>query len=86
MKIKTLINALSKAGLKVDKIAHSNTRSKYICKNQKHVLSWYDDSYFPDDATCVHIARHDDEDDLMTDYFAGSFYKTIKSVIKSMTE
>lgn len=82
MKIKSLESALKKAGyeIKEDKFWKNNTQ--YFVKSSSHVLSWYTQG---DEVSSLHIRRHDDHSDIMTDYFAGWFPKTIKSALSGLT-
>jgi hypothetical protein len=40
---------------------------------------WHDDA----DITCIKVRKHNDHDDSMTDYSAGSFRDTLTAAIKS---
>lgn len=79
MKTKSLISAIKKTGLN---LKEDHNRQKFV-NGPKYVLSFYDQN---GGATCVHLRRHNDHSDLMTDYHAGFFSNTIKYAIQKLTE
>lgn len=78
MKTKSLYAALKRAGLS-DGISQGHNNQRYITRNGG-VLSWYE-SPDHDRVECLHWRREDDYTDLMTDYFAGFFPRTLRQAI-----
>lgn len=84
MKHEKLIKALNKIGLEVKKSSY-NERA-FECRNGVIICEWFNTTYDADKASCVCIRRVNDEHDSRSDYHAGSFYHTIKSIIERMME
>ena len=79
MKVKSLIRALEKIGLKVE----TNANRQYYCKGKNYICSWYVQE---ENAICVKVRNYKDEDDMYSDYSAGFFSDTIKQVVKWIQE
>ena len=79
MKVKSLVNALTKLGLEIK----VNSNGQYYCKGQSYVCSWYAQN---ENAICVNVRRHNDHHDSQSDYTAGSFAHTIKQAVKWIQE
>ena len=91
MKITNVIKALEKTGLSVDKKIHVDFKDGrfiyfYVCETKSYVASWYEQTHDNGDIDSVYIRPIDQYDDHQSDYFAGSFYDTIKSVVKKMSK
>lgn len=91
MKIKNVIKALEKLDLVINKsVAHHFSEGHctffYSCKSNKNCVEWYEQKHDNGEVKSVYIRGINHHDDLMTDYFAGSFYDTIKSVVNVMSE
>jgi hypothetical protein len=74
---KNLIKALQKNGVNNIDI---NSHGLHSCNapNGRYVLEWYVQD---NRAICCRVRSITDHDDLMTDYHAGTFHDTIKSII-----
>lgn len=81
MKIKSLENAIKKAGYTINQSRFNN--NFYIVKGQYNTVSYY---HQDDIAVCVKIQANGTQDDAMSDMFYGFFAKTIKEVIKYLNE
>lgn len=80
MKHKSLVKALEKAGFTIGRpFAHSDRADAFRVQNGVNILSWYlqDDS-----AICVHSCTMKQAEE--TDYFPGSYCRTIKAAIASL--
>lgn len=101
MNIKRLINALEKAGLKVEKVDCNEYKKfsgnyegpfwHYTCFSETHKCDWYpngrDNDNNPNEECCsVQVMRKNERNDSQSDYFPGCFCRTIKSVVRSMRE
>ncbi len=99
MNIKRLISALNKAGLKVEKEDVNEYKKqwghydgpfwRYTCFSETHKCDFYPNGYQNDgtaneDCCSVQVMRKNESNDYQSDYFAGHFCRTIKSVVKSM--
>ncbi len=74
MKAKQLIRAIEKTGIKVEvNENHGEARG------EKYVVSFYIQG---ESAICVNVRRYNDVSDMMTDYHAGFFSKTIKRTVE----
>ena len=77
-KLKSLEQKLKTHNFKIE----TNGRMFFV-NGPKYVLSWYVQNGL---AVCLHVAKHDDKSDLMRDYHAGFFPKTLKSAIEYLQE
>lgn len=68
-------------GVKDDKdvTPEERTASQFVVKNGNRIVTWYVQG---DRAHCVHCSNVNDQRDLMTDYFPGSFAHTIKGAVE----
>lgn len=84
MKTKSLISQMEKAGFNVIVPSNDQTRNReYSVSTPKYYISWYNQN---ENVICLHVSRHNDISDPMTDYHAGFFVRTIKSAIKYAKE
>ncbi len=89
MKITNLVKALEKSGLTVEKkVLHKfqdgSFNHLYICRSNKRRAEWHEQSHDKGEIQSVYICAINDKDDLMSDYFPGTFYDTIKSVVNAL--
>ena len=98
MNIKRLISALEKAGLEVIRHDRNDYRKgmlnyepfyHYTCHSATHKCDWYpngrNNDGSPSETCCaVQVMRRHESNDIQSDYFAGSFCRTIKSVVAAM--
>lgn len=99
MNIARLIKALEKAGLKVEKTDTNEYKKqwghydgpfwRYSCVSATHHCCFWPNGYHEGDdkdmTTCsVQVMRKNERNDSQSDYFPGSFCRTIKSVVASM--
>ena len=90
MKIKNVVSALEKLGLTVEKTVHRNFGDdsftySYCFKSKENRAEWYEQPHDNGEIDSVYICGINQRDDLMSDYFPGSFYHTIKSIVKRMS-
>jgi hypothetical protein len=77
MKIQNAIN-------KVQKITGANCLKSgqfYYFSFNGHVLSFAQNGT-DDSITCIHTKRNNEKDDIMTDYFCGTFHDNITQAVK----
>ena len=91
MKVQNVLNALKKIGVKIEVKERFNSMNEkcsdhYICYGKKNKCDWYQQFYDKDNVDAIQVMRLHEENDLMSDYFAGQFYHTIKSLVKVMGE
>lgn len=79
MKNKSLVRALEKEGLKVEK----DGPARLCAIKGTKIVSWVDQE---GKAINIHCTRLNDGRDSQTDYFPGYYVKTIKRVIKHLGE
>ncbi len=82
MKHKSLVKALEKAGIKVEKCKH--TDNGFRVQKGENILTWRE-NLRDGDADCVHESTSREKTDSMTDYFPGYFSRTLKSAINHLT-
>lgn len=68
-----IINAMKKAGLTVE-----TSLGGYRVVSGDRIVTWHVQG---DKAVCVHCTTRNDGRDSMTDYFPGSYARTIKSAV-----
>ena len=71
----TLTNAIKKAEKKTGKKATQQGQFYYYDYKGYQVSFAQNGNH--DDVTCIYTRKHGHEDDLMTDYFAGTFHDNI---------
>ena len=86
-----LLKSLEKAGVQVTKDEHvrpvhgepgkTYTSLSFHATHGRANIRWHDQN---GSAICVNVSRVGDEDDYQTDYFAGSYYRTIKSAVEAV--
>jgi len=84
---KVLLSKLNKAGLKVqmkERVCQWGTQYIWWADSEKNTITWYTDSKNPLEATCVYVKPINGRDDMMTDYFCGSFPSSIAQAIRFM--
>jgi hypothetical protein len=91
MKISNVVKALEKSGLKIEKeIVHKfpdNTCNiLWSCISGKYIASFYEQDHDKGNVDSICVERLCDRNDAMTDYFPGTFYHTIKSLINTLTK
>ena len=69
---------------KIEQYEHGKCPA-YRAKCNGYIISWHIPYYTPDEASCVRVYHENDKDDICSDYFAGSFYDTIKSAVNALT-
>lgn len=74
MKHKSILNAINKLGLKIQ----VNDNGQHWVDHNGRTLSWYVQG---ESAICVHMCRSNEGSDIYTDYFPGSFTRTLKVAI-----
>ena len=77
--------AMKRAGFPI--IVDPDTSSRHCiptwANSPSHTIEWYEDADNPKGTVqSLYVKRHGVEDDYQTDYFAGSFARTIKSAIR----
>lgn len=81
MKIKSVLNKAKKLGLNIKK----DDRDNYTISSE---LGYYLIEFYPlnqsDEVDCLTLRRFNDYSDSMTDYFAGSYYYTMKGCFEAM--
>ena len=85
MKIENIRKALSKKGIEL-KEKNVGNGIEYVAKSSTHTLDWIQQEHNKDEVTSVYIKRNDLEEDYWRDSYVGSFYDTIKSIVKVMGE
>lgn len=65
-----------KTGLKV----FTKDNHRYSLTGTKDLITWFDQG---GDVQCLHKQGKHEESDAMTDYFPGSFYESIPSILYS---
>jgi len=85
MKHANLVKAFEKAGLKV--VQDPNRSNSFSVPGEKYSASWYTQTNSEGEVEThsVYVKPNDQEDDLMTDYWAGSFRDTIKGAVESVS-
>ena len=91
MKITNVVKSLEKLGLTVKKEISHNFKDGictyfYVCYSRENRAEWYEQSHDNGEIISVYICGINQRDDLMTDYFPGSFYQTIKSIVQRMSK
>jgi hypothetical protein len=88
MKIENIVKALEKVGLKVHKtllkdFGEGLKTYLYVCQGKSNHASWYEQTP-NEEIRGVYIISNGVEDDLRSDYHAGTFYDTIRSIVARM--
>lgn len=78
MQNKRLVNAMKKAGLEV-----IVTENRCVVNGPENQVTWYIQN---ERAICVYVRDHNMHDDLMADYHAGFFARTIKRAVECAAE
>lgn len=78
MKTVSLVKKIENAGFKVEVNGRTHT-----AKGDKYAVSFTDQD---GSAICIHVCRHGDVSDSMTDYFAGFFVETAKRAVQCLQE
>jgi len=99
MNIKRLINALEKAGYNVKRLDMNEYKKSighyieasyhYVCHSDSHKCDFFpngrNNDGTPSETCCsVQVMRKNERNDSQSDYFPGSFCRTIKSVVAAM--
>ena len=80
MTYKAIRAAMRKAGFPV--VESSNRRLNQIrAMSPTHELSWYEDGDSAQVTDSILVKRHGEQDDPCSDYFPGSYMRTIKSAV-----
>ncbi len=83
MKISNAIKKLEKVGFKVTN--DEELRSQLFVarrENSTHVVEFMKNGGNSDQVTCIRVKRVNDQDDIMTDYFAGVWCDNITQAIR----
>ena len=70
-----LVKEIEKLGLKIEKCDYHEM--KYFSNGPLYYCSWFLQN---DNAECVKLCRHTDEDDYNSDYHAGFYTERLKTV------
>ena len=94
MNIKRIVNALEKAGMKVQKIDCNEYKKaighykepfwKYLCVSETHKCEFFPNGAGSETCCSVQVMRKNERNDSQSDYFPGSFCRTIKSIVNAM--
>lgn len=94
MNIKRLVNALEKAGYKVQKIDTNEYKKaighykepfwKYECTSATHKCTFFPNGEGSETCCSVQVMRKHERNEAESDYFPGWFCRTIKDVVSSM--
>lgn len=79
MTTKALVKAIEKKGVKVT----TEDGHRYYAASEKRSITFYNQA---GSAICVNVKRHNDISDPNSDYFAGSYYDTIKGAVSRLIE
>lgn len=80
----TLTNAIKKAEKVTGQKAQVNGQHRYF-EYKGFVLSFAQNGRY-DEATCFYTRRKGQHDDLMTDYFAGTFHNNLTQAINFINQ
>ena len=91
MKIEKVIKALEKVGLKVEKKVHhkfedGTCKFYYSCKSANRRASWYEHPNDDGKVDFVHIQPLNYDDHGRADNSTGTFWDTVKWVVKIMSK
>lgn len=86
MRLKSLLNALEKAGAKIEFYEDIPNRKNYHATIGGKVAHWWSDDYSEIISLSVYRQKDKDNHDLYDDFYYGWFPKTIKSLIKYLKE
>jgi len=89
MKTQSLIKAIEKSGIKVEKNVRDfldydgipGQSISYFAKGNRYKVHWHESE---GNADCVQVQQLHESNDSMTDYFPGYWANTIKQVIRSL--
>ena len=77
MKITNAIKKLEKAGFEV-----INEGSRYSARRENDIVEFIQNGGGSDQAICIRIMSADDQDDMMTDYSAGTYCDNLSQAIR----
>ena len=77
MKVTNAIKKLEKAGCKV-----INEGSRYSARRENDIVEFIQNGGGSDQAICIRIMSVNDQDDIMTDYFAGTYCDNLSQAIR----
>lgn len=91
MKNTNLVRALEKIGLKVECIQRYDidgnaTNQHFVCVGKRNKCDWFLQPHNCGEVFSVQAMRLNENNDYQSDYFAGSFYRVIKHLVKVMAE
>tara|TARA_R110002153_G_scaffold100777_2_gene236814 strand:+ start:1434 stop:1676 length:243 start_codon:yes stop_codon:yes gene_type:complete len=77
MKITNAIKKLQKAGFEV-----INDGSRFSASRESNIIEFIQNGGGSDQAICIRVMSADDQDDVMTDYSAGTYCDNISQAIR----
>ncbi len=88
MTYKSIRAAMRRAGFLITEADKANGRYFTVAYGLTHTIEWYEGRREDSSGAvqALYVKRNGVEDDYQTDYFAGSFVRTIRGAIKMASE
>lgn len=78
---KSIVKELEKNGFLVEHdLSNKKSLNRFLCRNTKNIMTWWDTE---DGVHFIHVKGIEEESDIYTDYFPGTFFHSIKSALNS---
>lgn len=85
MKHNSLLKSLSKYGVNISLDKVRNHTRTYKAETNNSIITWYTESYSNhEDAYNIYVRRKHMKDNIVEDYFAGTFHDKLKYAINDL--